>query len=237
MDNSRSQRVLGLSLLVLGTSGLWSLGCGGADPVGVSRHAQGGALSTDAGPQASGSAGTSAPAQLAGAGASSAATPDDDGGTTRFTAPKDLDPNLSFGWTDTLPGQGTCKPGKYTGMFTCTYGAFPVTGPVTLEFTKSMDGEFLDLANGQLSGAAAGFYGFKCSLKGRLDCSTLKFEASAINGVFGLGDPSTSPLGMFDGTLSGKLDKQTLQLSGDWSLGITGDTTRCPGPWTADFTP
>jgi hypothetical protein len=117
------------------------------------------------------------------------------------------------------------------------YGDLPVSGPITLVFTKSADGEFLDLSHGELMGTAMDFIGFSCTLNGRLDCSTLTFQASAENGMYGFGDPSALPFGMFDGMLTGMLETQTLTLSGDWDLGTTGDTQRCTGPWTAQLTP
>jgi hypothetical protein len=159
-------------------------------------------------------------------------------GTTGAHVPAaDLDPDLKFDWKETLPGMGTCQAGSYTGTFTCMYGDLPVSGPITLVFTKSADGEFLDLSHGELMGTAMDFIGFSCTLDGRLDCATLTFQASAENGMYGFGDPSVLPFGMFDGMLTGMLDTQTLTLSGDWDLGTTGDTQRCTGPWTAQLTP
>jgi hypothetical protein len=112
-----------------------------------------------------------------------------------------------------------------------------VTGPVTLEFERSMDGEFLELTDGRLEGLALASWGFVAELEGRLDCTTLEFEAHATSGLYGLGLPIGVPAGTFGGTLSGTLDRQTLQLSGEWELVDDLGTKGCDGPWMASFTP
>lgn len=185
----------------------------------------------------------------AGAGATGAA-----GGAASGMAAKraPLDPDAKFKWPETRPGGGdTCQPGTFTGTFSCTVNAgtflglpmpedglgLLIIGPVTLELERSMDGEFLELAEGRLEGLALESWGFVAELEGRLDCTTLKFSADATSGEYGLGLPVDVPVGAFGGTLRGALDPQTLELSGEWSLVNDLGTMGCAGPWTASFTP
>lgn len=163
-----------------------------------------------------------------------------------------LDPKAVFEWPETRPGSGeTCQPGTYTGTFSCTVngGTFLglpappdgagllVIGPVTLELERSMDGEFLEIEEGRLEGLALASWGFVAELEGRLDCSTLKFEAKASSGVYGLGLPIGVEVGNFGGTLSGALDDRSLELSGRWALVDALGTMGCDGPWTATLMP
>jgi len=164
--------------------------------------------------------------------------------------PATLDPNAQFDWPETSPGQATCQPGTYVGMFACSLFVDPTmpppagtppdfSGPITLVFTKSADGEFLELANAKLDGSANDTLGFMADLTGRLDCGTLEFTAMAENGVYGLGSPILLPAGDVMGTLSGKLDLQKGELTGTWSLfsGNAGKDFTCDGPWQALLTP
>lgn len=197
----------------------------------------------------SGGAGGDGVVGAAGTGAGTGAGPVLGATPGTFVPRADLDPSTTFDWSQSLPGQGTCKPGKYTGTFTCTYtpagtpadagagvGATVVSGPVTLELQKSMSGEFLEIANGQLDGVAQGVIGFTSKLSGKLDCTTLELTADAVDGVYGFGDPKLFPFGVFQGGLTGALDTQTLVLSGNWAL-TEGSGGTCSGPWMASFTP
>jgi hypothetical protein len=168
-----------------------------------------------------------------------------DAGT--FMPRADLDPNVSFDWQETAPGgSGTCEAGTYTGTFECELiydttmpdagsGVF-VTGPITLHFEKSADGEFLELADAKLEGVGMDVFGFTADLSGELDCATLQFMSQAQNGEYGLGLPIDIPLGVVDGTLAGALEGQSHELNGTWTLTADGGIT-CIGPWHASFTP
>lgn len=155
-----------------------------------------------------------------------------------------LDPNIDFKWPESLPGKGTCQPGTYTGQFECDYtspnefmpGELPLSGPVMLKLEKSANGEFLEIADGTLGGVAAGILGFHTNLSGRLNCAELTFQAEAVDGEFGVGDPPL-PFGMVTGSLTGTLDTQTLTLSGEWTLMEDVQGGSCTGPWMASFTP
>lgn len=155
----------------------------------------------------------------------------------------DLDRNATFDWPETAPGDGSlCQPGTYVGTFTCVYADLGITleGPVTLQFEKSMDGEFLDLADAKLDGVG-GVFGFSAQLAGRLDCTTLQFSAEVTTGVYGVGFPDLPPSGTFTGTLQGALDRDTAQLEGEWALlsdlAAISSSGDCVGPWTAGLKP
>jgi hypothetical protein len=168
-----------------------------------------------------------------------------DAGT--FMPRADLDPNVTFDWQETVPGgAGSCEAGTYTGTFMCELiydttmpdagsGTF-VTGPITLHFEKSANGEFLELADAKLEGVGMDVFGFTADLSGELDCTTLQFTSQAQNGAYGLGLPIDIPLGTVDGTLAGMLDNMTHELNGTWTLTADGGIT-CVGPWHASFTP
>jgi len=151
-------------------------------------------------------------------------------------------PSIMFEWTQTRPGQGECQPGRYVGVFSCEYGAMPdvpgvlVTGPVEFVLERSQNGEFLEIADGQLDGVAQLLFGFRSRLEGRLDCATNLLEARAVDGVWGFGDPSLLPAGTFEGTLMGLYDRTRVALDGTWSLSAM-DMVACEGPWNASFTP
>jgi hypothetical protein len=148
---------------------------------------------------------------------------------------------------ETPPGgmsDDDCKAGTYSGSFTCDYLLDPsdpstsmeITGPVVFTLMKSQNGEFLEISNGTLNGFAMDVINFTAQLSGKLDCTTNTFDAMAQNGVYGFGDVNTLPVGTFDGTLSGMLDRSSVTLSGTWTL--TGDQAiSCTGPWTATYTP
>lgn len=158
----------------------------------------------------------------------------------------DLDPNAEFVWEETVPGQGACQPGRYVGTFTCNYvamGGNPamplaiVTGPVAMTLEQSQSGEFLEITDGTLEGIAQLIFGFRAELQGTLDCATNTLDASALNGVYGFGDPAIFPAGMFEGTLSGTLDRSTVTISGDWQMSVMNNGGNCDGPWDITWTP
>jgi hypothetical protein len=186
--------------------------------------------------------GTSTPVMAGAAGMAGAAK-------GSFKPRADLDPEARFDWPETAPGQAKCQAGTYVGMFGCSLFVDPsmpapdgtppdFSGPITLEFTQSADGEFLELTNAKLDGSANDTLGFMADLNGRLDCNTLEFTATLSNGLYGLGSPILFPTGDVNGMVSGKLDLQTGQLTGTWALFSSAATDfTCDGPWQAMLTP
>jgi hypothetical protein len=192
-------------------------------------------------------------AGTAGRGVDASSQGDDDAGTDSSLHPVSKhvppDPNIVFQWEETQPGAQTatdCKAGRYEGTFTCIYlmpGADPstgieVTGPVVFELTRSQNGEFLEISNGQLEGYAALLINFTASLTGKLNCSTNSLDAAADQGTFGFGSAALLPAGAFAGSLTGTLDRSTTTLSGEWNLMLTDGLAAggaCIGPWTAQW--
>jgi hypothetical protein len=168
-----------------------------------------------------------------------------------FTPRATLDPSVTFDWPETSPGPGgECEAGTYTGTFECEFipdpnsgfltpdgGGFLVSGPITLHFEKSANGEFLELADAQLEGVAMDVFGFTAELTGKLDCATAQLMSEAKNGEYGLGLPIGIPLGTVEGTLEGSLDGRSHELNGTWMLSAGDGVGTCVGPWHASFTP
>jgi len=157
------------------------------------------------------------------------------------------DPKITFDWTETKPADSTCQPGQYTGTFTCTFAltdevammlgfAIELMGPVTFTLERSMNGEFLEITQGQFEAVANGFVGARAMLHGKLDCRTNHFEATLSDGLWAFGDPAAPliPGGMLEGLISGSY--QSNALAGMWSIGdpMLGD---CDGTWNVSWMP
>jgi hypothetical protein len=182
----------------------------------------------------------------AGSAAKGSSTPVSNGGfQTTLTPP---DPKITFDWQETTPGQNACQPGTYSGTFTCDYtgpgidpaNPFVATGPVVFTLQKSQNGEFLEITDGHIQGLADEIFDFHATLNGQLDCSTNMLAGMAVDGMYGLGDANALPVGAFQGTLGGTLDRTSVTLSGDWNMMITdglGADGACVGPWTATWMP
>jgi hypothetical protein len=93
----------------------------------------------------------------------------------------------------------------------------------TLE--RAASGEFLEIRDGVIDGAALLFIAFTAPLEGRLDCGSKRFEAELVKG--------TSLAGDFGGQLTGALDPATQKLSGQWTLSLLSMASgHCDGPWS-----
>jgi hypothetical protein len=99
-------------------------------------------------------------------------------------------------------------------------------------------------------GFALLFIGFETQLEGGLDCKSGKFQAKALDGIWGLpvssnpNDPnapltvSKPPSGTFDGELMGvHLGGAPQKIEGMWSLHEIGMNLNCPGPFTVERQP
>lgn len=157
-----------------------------------------------------------------------------------------LDPNATFDWPESPPGGGQCEDGTYTGTFDCTFsdpsGFIPdveLTGPVSLTFTKSKDGEFLEITEGDFEAVANDVIGARAKISGKLDCSSLMLTAMAVDGAWSIGDPSDPaaiPGGALSGDITGTLDPMSGTLSGQWNFGDPA-IGACPGTWSVMHTP
>jgi hypothetical protein len=161
-----------------------------------------------------------------------------------------------------------CGSGEYAGTYSCklvmqgTATDALIEGVVSfyLEANTAQSmmscppgAEFCDFdlvikeGSGKLFGFVLGVVGFETGLQGGLDCSTGKFHASAVGGVYGVpwDDPDNPgklevsvPIGTFDGTLDGIHQGQTPQvIAGDWNLGEPSLDIYCPGPFSVELMP
>lgn len=158
------------------------------------------------------------------------------GGNAMRAAPDEgLDPKISFAWPQTAPrADARCEPGLYTGTYHCeAFDTVPFDGEVNFRFERSADGEFLELADGKLDGQWNDTYDFSSGLKGRLDCSTLSFSADVVDGGWAPIGAFQGVLasGMFTGMLTGTLDPNTMQISGEWQM-LSDVIVDCKGPWS-----
>jgi hypothetical protein len=168
---------------------------------------------------------------------------DDAGGVTRHRIGPDpgLDPTVTFAWKESLPGQGTCKAGRYVGSFTCTVEgkgvpdpAPTLSGAVTFTLSGSPEEQLLSIMEGSISGPLYGG-----GLDGKLDCLAKHFAAMSVDGTAIVGQGKQNVLALFpafNATLDGVFDDQALVISG--SLMMVNDAGQmCRGQFHASATP
>src|SRR5262245_8079864 len=86
------------------------------------------------------------------------------------------DPNVTFTWTQTLPGQGTCRQGQYIGQFTCVTDAdaasslfpLPPSGQLAFTLEGAVEEQVLSITEGSVKDEFGLF--FIGSLRGSLQC-------------------------------------------------------------------
>jgi len=166
--------------------------------------------------------------------------PERDGGLTAQPA---LDPSVTFEWAETLPGQGTCKTGVYTGVFSCGLkngnlltSFLSAQGTVTLRLGASTERSQLPV-EGELGGPL-----FGGTVLGTLDCSSDTLSATIgdgraieLDGLMGQLDPFVS-FSTFTATLEGMLDRAALVIAGDFVM-TSNDGQRCAGRFSANVSP
>lgn len=147
------------------------------------------------------------------------------------------DTTVEFDWPATLPMDGKCRPGTYSGEFECDMsgglGWFIISGPVVFTLAPSASGEFLEITGGKLQFDVenlGGSFPAEAGISGELDCATNALTASVENGV----GVSIVP---FFGTMEGDLDRLTETLTGTWSLRDGTDPNvppfySCTGTWS-----
>jgi hypothetical protein len=142
---------------------------------------------------------------------------------------EDLDESVTFVWTETLPGQGTCKAGRYAGSFTCRRAdGLVISGQVIFTLVGSAEEQRLAVMTGavrDLTGAV-----FNSDMEGELDCLKAKFDAVTINGRGFLG------LGTFEAALTGAFDDQMLSIEGNLHVVDQANQT-CDGTFRVGATP
>jgi hypothetical protein len=163
-----------------------------------------------------------------------------------------LDPTAVFTWTQSLPGQGTCKAGHYVGKFTCTvadsgYDPAPlISGSIQFTLSGSPEEPILHITAGQVSGS---FFG--SGIGGMLVCSKQAFTGMTLLGraLLGVGATGTagasgaagqgangSLFGGFNAMLDGHFDSQALVIAGSFTM--TNDAMQmCNGDFRVSAAP
>jgi hypothetical protein len=142
-----------------------------------------------------------------------------------------LDPKATFEWTETLPGKGTCKAGRYVGGFECTMtglGGLPVSisGEIAFTLTGSPEEQSLTVEDGSLSGLF-----FSAGLSGNLDCRQDNFAGLSDDGMLEAGGPGT-----FTAWLVGAYDDQSLGIEGSFSI-VNDQNQSCRGSFGVQIAP
>jgi hypothetical protein len=152
-----------------------------------------------------------------------------------------LDPTAVFSWTESLPGQGTCKAGRYVGKFTCTIydSGNPdpqgtLSGAIVFTLAGSPEEPIRTIKPGQISGSF-----FASVITGMLDCTKQAFTATTLGGRGLLADAGTAAPTLFPtfgATLDGHFDSQALVIEGTFKMvNDTGQT--CDGDFRVSATP
>lgn len=147
-------------------------------------------------------------------------------GTTAAEPDAGARPDASFEWSETLPGQGTCRAGRYSGSFACaaSAGTVPVAieGQISFTLGGSEEVQVLHVSEGTL-GDVYGF--FEAELAGELNCLTSQFIGNSVNGRAYALPESAVPAGVerlplfgFSAAFFGKFDNQALFIAGNWSM-------------------
>jgi hypothetical protein len=142
-----------------------------------------------------------------------------------------LDSKATFDWTETLPGKGTCKSGRYVGGFECTMtglGGLPVSisGEIAFTLTGSPEEQNLTVEDGALSGLF-----FSAGLSGNLDCRQDSFAGLSDDGMLQAGGPGT-----FTAWLVGAFDDQSLGIEGSFSI-VNDQNQTCAGTFGVQIAP
>lgn len=156
------------------------------------------------------------------------------------------DLSVTFDFPETAAGSGTCKPGRYAGVFSGIYfpgvavwpSPIPVFGNIELVLNETQDGEFLSIGEGTLDGLALELFPFSATVSGKVDCDTAKLEDGYLsNGVYIVGVlPYT-----FEGPITADYDTLTSSfVNAQWDVGEPDYATHTyggSGTWQATWTP
>jgi hypothetical protein len=154
-----------------------------------------------------------------------------------------LDPNAVFAWKQSLPGQGTCKAGRYVGTFVCTIAGPDVANPppmlsgaVTFTLVGSAEEQVLSITQGRVAGPLF----FSPGMTGKLDCIAKHFGATSLNGTLLAQDPQNPTATMvllgFNASLDGAFDDQALVIAGSYMM-VNDQGQSCNGTFRASTTP
>ena len=156
-------------------------------------------------------------------------TRDEDGGVEIDPG---LDPTAKFPWTQSLPGAGTCKPGRYTGGFECTMPGtitgWPISigGKVAFTLQGSAEAQMLVIEQGSLGGS---FFDAP-DMYGGLDCRSDDFAADAS------GMAVDFATGSFAARMEGAFDDQSLRIEGKFRM-VNDLGEHCDGSFRVGIAP
>jgi hypothetical protein len=167
---------------------------------------------------------------------------DDAGEDDAGSLDPDLNPNVTFVWTETLPGKGTCRAGVYSGSFDCQFpdalAGLPitVTGQIAFTLAGSPEKQSLSISDGSLTGSG----GLLTSgLSGTLDCIANHFQGAALDGQAVSLDPN-NPFALtfptFNASLQGNYDDQALVIAGTFTL-VNDAGDMCSGTFRVSAAP
>lgn len=155
----------------------------------------------------------------------------------------DLDPTVTFVWTETLPGQGTCHGGVYAGSFDCQIpdplGALPfsLSGQIAFTLDGSAEEQHLSITDG--TGSISGPF-LTSDVRGDLDCIANHFSGSSLNGTaVSIGDmnnPFALVFPTFNASLQGQYDNQALVISGMFTM-VNDRGDMCTGTFRVSAAP
>lgn len=165
---------------------------------------------------------------------------EDDAGEPADPADKE-DPTVTFVWTETLPGQGTCHGGVYAGSFDCevpdSLFALPLSGQIAFTLDGSAEEQHLSVTEG--TGSISGPF-LTSDVRGDLDCIANHFSGQALNGTaVSIGDmnnPFALVFPTFNASLQGTYDNQMLVISGMFTL-VNDRGDMCTGTFRVSAAP
>jgi len=134
--------------------------------------------------------------------------------------------SVTFNWEETVPStaggsSGICKGGHYSGTFDGFYNSpimvaspvgIPVLGGIEFDLYQIGNGEYFEIRDGKMEGAALGFVPFTCNIVGTIDCGNAQpvLDAFLKNGeYFVIAYPY-----VFDGRIVALYDPATASVGG-----------------------
>ena len=159
-----------------------------------------------------------------------------------------LDPNVTFDWTETAPGRGSCVGQTFIGQFKCDVSPVllspTVEGSLLLVFGGTLESQPLNVSPGQLSAfddSGNGMAFLIAPVTGRLDCSTRIATLDVtptMTAVLPIARqvvwilPMAQPI--VSGTLHGNFNASMQTINGDISLAFADTQTKCLGTFTVN---
>lgn len=159
-----------------------------------------------------------------------------------------LNPFADFGWTETIPGAGSCQAGTFNGQFSCNIdsplSSEPLVGSLSLKLKGATEAQLLSIGGGQLITWDENMKLIVTApVTGTLDCTTQVLTSYV--------QPTTSEVMPVDrqltwlnlssqptvsGMLKGDLDPTQQTISGQFTL-LFDQSPHCVGTFTVRLSP